>query len=73
MDFLKRARKKWPKAEWIIGDGPWASVSYCPGGLTVMLFGTCAEAAKAKSVIDENGCSGTCQLDHKIEQLVVGQ
>jgi hypothetical protein len=38
------AWKTWPRAIWIIGEGSNASVSRCPPGETVMLFGTMAEA-----------------------------
>lgn len=49
------ARRRWPAAEWIIGEGHYASVARC-GTVTVMLFATPAEAKRAKALIDQTGC-----------------
>jgi hypothetical protein len=67
--FVRRARKTWPRAIWIIGDGPYASVSRCPPCEAVMLFGTMAEAEMLKSFIDSTGCGESCRRDHLAVEL----
>jgi hypothetical protein len=62
------ARRRWPAAEWIIGDGRYASIARC-GPVTVMLFATPAEAERAKALIDRIGCSHACRRDHEITDL----
>jgi hypothetical protein len=69
--YFRRARKKWPRAIWIIGDGPYASVSRCPPGDTVMLFGTMAQAEALKSFIDSTGCCEGCRRDHLAVELKI--
>jgi hypothetical protein len=59
-----KAKKLWPKAHWIEGAGPYASVSHCPPGTTVMLCKTMVEAQQAKAFIDELGCGGQCNGKH---------
>ena len=54
------ANCRWPKAEWIAGNGPWASLSLCPRGLTVELHDNRDEALTAKRVIDQTRCGGAC-------------
>jgi hypothetical protein len=51
---------RWRRTVWIQGNGPWASVSDCPRGTTVMLHATQAAAETARSQIDETACSGQC-------------
>ena len=70
-NYVRRARRKWPGAIWIIGDGPYASVSRCPPGETVMLFGTMAEAEMLKSFIDSTGCGESCRRDHHAVELTI--
>jgi hypothetical protein len=55
-----RAQCRWPRAEWIVGNNRFASVSYCPRGTTVMLYADRVGAEKAKRVIDRLGCGGQC-------------
>lgn len=62
------ARYRWPDAEWIIGNGVWASAALC-GNVTIMLFETEAEAATAKSFIDGTGCSGGCTGNHQVVRV----
>lgn len=62
-------RCRWPRAIWIIGRGPWASVSYCPPGLTAMLFESREEAAKALAAIDADACGGRCRRAHRLVDL----
>lgn len=66
--YLAIARRRWPAAEWIIGDGHYASVARC-GTVTVMLFATPAEAGRAKALIDRTGCGHACRRDHEITDL----
>ena len=72
-NYVRRARRKWTGAIWIIGDGPYASVSRCPPGDTVMLFGTKAEAETLKSFIDSTGCCEGCRRDHLVVQLKINR
>jgi hypothetical protein len=69
MSYVSIARKRWPKAIWIIGNGPWASLSECPPGGTVILFQTEAEAQIAKRTIDSSACGGSCRRKHSIVKL----
>jgi hypothetical protein len=66
---VRAARRKWPKAIWIIGSGEYASVSLCRPGTTVMLFETQAEADTAKDFINETGCGGGCRGDHVVIKI----
>ena len=59
------ARRRWPAAEWIIGEGRYASGDVT----TVMLFATQAEAEHAKTLIDNLGCGGACVGEHEITDL----
>lgn len=67
--FVSTARKLWPHAIWIIGNGQFASVSRCHPGATVMLFESLAEAAIAKRCIDDTACGGGCRRDHILFDL----
>jgi len=78
--YVTIARRRWPNAAWIIGEGPYASVSSCHhypdhewdepcSCVTVMLFEDHAEAAEAKAFIDKLACGGCCTRDHKIVNL----
>ncbi len=66
--YVAVARRRWPAAEWIIGDGHYASIACC-GTVTVMLFATPAEAERAKALIDRTGCGHACRRDHEITDL----
>jgi hypothetical protein len=67
--YLLEARRRWPRAIWIMGNGEYASVSYCRAQPTVMLFETLAEAERAKKAIDDTACGGRCMRRHEIVQL----
>lgn len=67
--YIGAARDIWPKAEWIIGNGPYASVSECHDRPTVMLFETMAEAATSKQFIDRSACGGRCIRAHRVVSL----
>ncbi|MGH2651381.1 MAG: hypothetical protein ACRDHS_03035 [Actinomycetota bacterium] len=79
--FLTFAKCVWPRALWILGDGPFASVSWCgarPGlpryrsGASVKLWETIEDAHKAKAQIDYTGCGGLCVRRHEVIQLERG-
>jgi hypothetical protein len=71
------AKCRWPRALWIAGSGPWASVAHCSHhttpGPTVQLYRTHAGAAQAKAIIDSTGCGGCCSgaMGHKVVGLEV--
>lgn len=60
----------WPRAEWIVGEGPFASVAYCRV-TTVELFADEDRAAAAKRMIDSTGCGGMCSKRHEIIELAL--
>jgi len=65
--FHALAKKRWPKAEWIDGEGPWALLAHCRV-LTVTLWPDKAAAEKQKAFIDKTACGGFCrgELGHEI-------
>jgi len=65
---VSAARRAWPHAAWIIGDGPFASVAHC-GVVTVILFRTLAEACRAKVMIDQGACGHACHGAHEVVGL----
>lgn len=56
----------WPRALWVHGEGPWASVAHCGRGTTVQLCSTVDDAQTAKSFIDNMGCGGRCGRNHEV-------
>ena len=62
------ASRRWPAAEWIRGDGRYASVAYCRT-TTVALYPTENGAAKAREFIDRCGCGGACRRQHEVVDL----
>lgn len=66
--YIAVARRRWPAAEWITGEGRYASVASCDV-TTVMLFRTQAEAGHARTLIDNLGCGGACIREHEITDL----
>ena len=68
-DYVATARRRWPAAEWIIGDGRYASVAYCDATTTIMLFATPAEAECAEGFIDRLACGHACVREHEIADL----
>jgi hypothetical protein len=67
----------WPRAAWIIGDGAFASVSYCGRAayrgryVTVELHRTAGGALAAKGIIDATACGGHCTRQHAVVELVL--
>lgn len=62
------ARCRWPRAEWVHGEGRYAVVAYCRV-VTVTLHPTPAAAARAKHLIDASACGGRCHRDHELVDL----
>lgn len=62
------ARRRYPRAEWITGEGPWASLAAC-GVLTVILYPTREQAEAARAFIDQTGCGGGCYRDHAVVNI----
>lgn len=60
MTHRQRARKIWPDAEEISGDGPAAVVSLCPPFVTVSLHADWQAAWAARAHLDRGGCGGRC-------------
>jgi hypothetical protein len=58
----------WPWAHWVIGDGPYASVSRCRG-TTIALWPTPDAAEEAKRTIDALACGGACSRRHDVIRL----
>ena len=68
MNWKRTTKRKWPKACWIAGDGPYASLAHCRD-LTVQLYDDILEALLAKATIDSSGCGGSCHRRHEIIDL----
>jgi hypothetical protein len=68
MTYRQMAKKRWPKACWIDGDGGWALLAHCRV-LSVSLWPTREEAEKSKAGIDRTGCGGCCANRHEIVHL----
>jgi len=54
---------------WTTGDGPWASVSFCPRGTTAILYPDRAGAERAKAQVDRTRCGGACIGQHRVKYL----
>lgn len=62
------AKCVWPKAYWVHGEGPFASVAWCRV-LTIQLYESAGEAQQAKEIIDKTGCGGVCHRQHELVEL----
>ncbi len=62
------AKKVWPWALWIDGDGPFASVAPC-GGVTVILYHTRERAEAANSSFCGSRCSSPPHTRHYVKEL----
>jgi hypothetical protein len=68
--YLQEARKRWPDAISISGNGRYATIAACNGSTTVCLWRTSREARAAKQMIDSTGCGGRCHKSvHSIADL----
>ena len=65
MKTATTAKRRFPNAAWITGNGPWASLAYCKV-LTVCLYATREQAHAARAFIDQTGCGGGCYGDHRV-------
>jgi hypothetical protein len=73
-NWVTKAQCLWPRATWIIGDGPWASVSRCrPGVTTVMLHHTELECRWSIRQIAAGGCGGVCVGRHDFVRIALGE
>jgi hypothetical protein len=67
------ADRRWPDAqdmvEPAIGDGQWATVSWC-GPLLVVLHPTFERAVIALDMIKGSGCGHSCWRDHELVDLM---
>jgi hypothetical protein len=68
MNWRAQAKHRWPKAAWIDGDGPYASLAHCRE-LTVRLYPDQASAQRGKDFIDRLGCGGACYGHHEIVKI----
>ena len=62
------AKRQWPTAEWVKGDGRFAVVAHCRH-LTVTLHPTAEEAKAALATIDAGGCGGQCSKRHQLVDM----
>jgi hypothetical protein len=62
------ARCLWPRACWINGEGPWATLAHCRV-LTIQLHRTRERAVEAERLIDASACGGLCHGAHEIVRL----
>jgi len=71
--YNAKAKKRWRRAEWVTGEGRYATVSDCQDIQTVMLHETMDEAVKVKEQIDSTGCGSKCDSRrHKIVDMDAG-
>lgn len=68
--YTTLAKCIWPRALWIHGNGPYASVARCGRGTTVALYPNAQDAHDAKALIDNTGCGGLCQRRHEVIHLI---
>jgi hypothetical protein len=66
--FSAFAKCAWPRAEWVHGEGKFATVSYCHV-TTVTLHPSAARALAALEFIDRLGCGGFCEKRHAVVVL----
>lgn len=62
------AKCVWPRAIWVMGDGPFAVIAYCRH-TTITLHRTVEAAQEALDIIDNTGCGGRCGRRHKLVRL----
>jgi hypothetical protein len=62
------AKCLWPRACWVAGEGPWATLAHCKA-LTIQLHRTRERAEEAKRIIDSSACGGGCYGAHEIVRL----
>lgn len=68
--WLAAAECRWPRADWISGNGRFATISLCDH-FTVRLHTTQGVAHKALEFIDRNNCGHHCTNRHSLYALSV--
>ena len=64
--YKKFAECAFPRAAWVLGEGPYAIVAWC-GTPTVTLWPTAEEALNAMATgIDKTGCGHLCSRKHEV-------
>jgi hypothetical protein len=66
--WYAQAWRLWPKAAWVGGNGPWATLAWCRV-LTVELHETEEDARRALKMIDDTACGGLCRRKHELVRL----
>lgn len=62
------ARRVWPRAIWVHGQGPYAVVAYCKQ-TTVTLHASLEDAQASRGFIDRTGCGHRCHRAHRVIDL----
>lgn len=69
--YRTTAKCLWPRADWITGDGPYATLARCrPGVLTVELHPDLPTAERAMRIMASSGCGGACRLAAGRHELI---
>lgn len=68
-NWTRRAKRLWPNAVWIDGDGPIALLAHCRA-LTVTLYKNRPSAQAAMARLRRGGCGGQCHDDHELVEMV---
>lgn len=69
--FRTMAACIWPRAAWVLGNGPFASVSRCRGRITVQLHNDEQQARSALATIDSTACGGLCSRQHALVRIAL--
>jgi hypothetical protein len=71
-EWEREAWRRWPRACWVSGSGPWALVALCggPRRTSISLWQTEEDAVRRKaSLVCGSGCSGSSSIEHKVIDL----
>lgn len=66
--YRTTAKCLWPRAYWITGDGPYATLAWCRV-LTIELHDDWPTAVSAMRVMGGTGCGGACGNRHEMVYL----
>jgi hypothetical protein len=66
--YITHARRHWPRAIWVRGQGPIALLAWC-NKLSVTLHAEHEVAEAVKAMIDRHGCGHRCYRKHVIVDL----
>lgn len=66
--YIGHAKRRWRRAAWVRGQGPYALVAYC-NVTTVSLHLTYVDALCGRLFIDGCGCGHRCYRRHRIFNL----